>query len=134
MIARKDLWGGRFAGEPSRRLRRFNDSFGFDRVLLAHDVAGSIAWAGALRKARAISRADEARLGRALRSVAARGAPADAEGHEDVHSFVEAAIAKKAGRAAGRLHTGRSRNDQVATDLRLWLREAFREARSEITV
>jgi argininosuccinate lyase len=132
MTPRKDLWGGRFAGPPSERLRRFNDSFGFDRALLAHDVAGSIAWAGALRKARAISPAEERRLVRALARVAAGGMPADPGDHEDVHAYVEAAIAAKAGRAAGKLHTGRSRNDQVATDLRLWLREAFREARAGV--
>jgi argininosuccinate lyase/amino-acid N-acetyltransferase len=132
LIARKDLWGGRFAAPPSGALRRFNDSFGFDRALLPHDVAGSIAWAGALRKARAITRAEERRLVRALARVAAGGVPADSGGHEDVHAYVEAAIAAKAGRAAGKLHTGRSRNDQVATDLRLWLREAFREARAGV--
>jgi argininosuccinate lyase len=129
---RRDLWGGRFAEEPSARLRRFNDSFGFDRELLAHDVAGSIAWAGALRKAGAISRTEERKLARALERVAAEGLPGDPGDHEDIHAYVEAAVARKAGRAAGKLHTGRSRNDQVATDLRLWLRDAFGEAREEV--
>lgn len=132
MTPRRDLWGGRFAAPPSERMRRFNDSFRFDRELLAHDVAGSIAWAGALRRAGAISRTEERRLARALARVAAAGAPPESDDHEDVHAFVESAIASRAGRAAGKLHTGRSRNDQVATDLRLWLREAFREARSEL--
>ncbi len=127
---RHDLWGSRFAAGPAESLRRFNDSFSFDRELLAHDVRGSIAWAGALRKAGAITRSDESRLKKALRRVARAGVPEGADGHEDVHSFVEASIRRAAGRAAGKLHTGRSRNDQVATDLRLWLRDAFRDARS----
>jgi len=127
---RRDLWGGRFADGPAESLRRFNDSFSFDRELLAHDVRGSIAWAGALRRAGAISRAEESRLKKALRRVAAAGVPEASDAHEDVHSFVEASIRRTAGRAAGKLHTGRSRNDQVATDLRLWLRDAFRDARS----
>jgi len=131
-VPRRDLWGGRFAGPPSEPLRHFNDSFGFDRELIAEDVAGSIAWAGALRKAGAITRPEEKRLARALSRVAAAGAPPDSGDHEDVHAFVESAIASGAGRAAGKLHTGRSRNDQVATDLRLWLRTAFGEARSAI--
>ena len=126
---RRDLWGGRFAAPPSEELRRFNDSFAFDRELLAHDVRGSIAWAAALRQAGAISRGEETRLRRALERVARAGAPESPGGHEDVHAFVEASIQKTAGKAAGKLHTGRSRNDQVATDLRLWLRDAFREAR-----
>jgi len=127
---RQDLWGSRFAAGPAESLRRFNDSFSFDRELLAHDVRGSIAWAKALRKAGAITRAEESRLKNALRRVARAGAPEAADGHEDVHSYVEASIRRTAGRAAGKLHTGRSRNDQVATDLRLWLRDAFRDARS----
>ncbi|HET7451897.1 MAG TPA: argininosuccinate lyase [Thermoanaerobaculia bacterium] len=128
-VPRRDLWGSRFASGPSEALRRFNDSFGFDRELLPHDVAGSIAWSGALRHAGAITSREERRLVRSLRRVAARGVPADAGEHEDVHSFVEASIRRSGGAAAGKLHTGRSRNDQVATDLRLWLRDAFAEAR-----
>jgi len=92
-------------------------------------VRGSIAWARALARAGAISRSEETRLRRALERVARAGAPDSPDGHEDVHAYVEAAIAHGAGRAAGKLHTGRSRNDQVATDLRLWLRDAFGEAR-----
>jgi argininosuccinate lyase len=129
---RRDLWGGRFAADPSESLRRFNDSFSFDRELLAHDVRGSVAWTGALRKAGAITRSEESRLKKALGRVARAGIRADVDGHEDVHSYVEASIRRTAGRAAGKLHTGRSRNDQVATDLRLWLRDAFREARSGV--
>ncbi len=128
---RRDLWGGRFTAPPSESLRRFNDSFSFDRELLEHDVRGSIAWAGALRRAGAITRAEESRLRNALRRVARAGVPAESNGHEDVHAFVEASIRRTAGAAAGKLHTGRSRNDQVATDLRLWLREAFEEARRQ---
>ena len=127
--ARRDLWGGRFAAPPSEALRRFNDSFAFDRALLPHDVAGSIAWAGALARAGAISRAEERRIVRGLRRIGTAGIPPEEGGHEDVHAFVEAALTRMIGRGAGKLHTGRSRNDQVATDVKLWLRDAFAEAR-----
>jgi len=126
---RRDLWGGRFTAPPSEALRRFNDSFAFDRELLPHDVAGSIAWARALGAAGAISKADARRLVAGLRRIGSAGTPPTDGGQEDVHAFVEAALAAAIGRTAGKLHTGRSRNDQVATDVRLWLRGAFAEAR-----
>jgi argininosuccinate lyase len=134
-LTRRQLWGGRFAELPAEVLRRLNDSFGFDRALLDQDVAGSIAWTGALERAGVLHAAEARRLVRALKAVredaAANGIPADAP-DEDVHSFVEGRLAESLGPLAGKLHTGRSRNDQVATDFRLYLKEALAEARAAV--
>ncbi len=129
-MARKQLWGGRFSEPPAQALKAFNDSFSFDRELLAEDVKGSIGWAHALGAAGVLSAAETKKIAAALAEIAAEaareGIPADAD-DEDVHSFVEARLAAKVGALAGKLHTGRSRNDQVATDLRLWLKDALAE-------
>jgi argininosuccinate lyase len=127
MSGRRDLWGGRFASGPAEVLRRFNDSWSFDRALLAVDVAGSLAWAEELGRSGVLSAAEARKIAKGLREVeaaweAGEGRDADAE---DVHSYVEGELAKRIGPLAGKLHTGRSRNDQVATDLRLWLRGSF---------
>jgi argininosuccinate lyase len=128
MSARRDLWGGRFREKPSPLLSRANDSLSFDRALLAEDVAGSIAWAEALGQAGLLRPSEVRRLAAALSRIARQEPPAG--GHEDVHSFVEAELVRLLGQElGGRLHTGRSRNDQVATDLRLYLKKALREAR-----
>jgi argininosuccinate lyase len=130
------LWGGRFSAPPAEVLKRFNDSLSFDRALLAEDVAGSIAWTRALEKAGALTPTEGAKLVRGLEAIARKAAedPASVpkEGHEDVHSYVEATLFATVGPVAGKLHTGRSRNDQVATDLRLWLKEAIEEARGDL--
>ncbi len=129
------LWGGRFEAEPSELLRRLNDSFSFDRELFAEDVEGSIAWARALGEAGVLSPSEAQTIVEGLHRVgaAAPGRPA-AEGaaatldFEDIHSYVESKLLEEIGDLAGKLHTGRSRNDQVATDLRLWLKKAAHEA------
>jgi argininosuccinate lyase len=131
---RSAVWGGRFSEPPAAVLSRLNDSFAFDRELLTHDVAGSIAWAEALGRAKVLSRVETARLVRGLASIGRKGVagiPPDAA-DEDVHSFVEGTLRKRLGPLAGKLHTGRSRNDQVATDFRLWLRDALDEARESV--
>jgi argininosuccinate lyase len=120
------LWGGRFEAGPSQLLRRFNDSFSFDRELFAEDVQGSMAWAHALGAAGALSSDEVAKLVAALVSVASQPIGDDAD-HEDVHSYVEAKLYEAVGPLAGKLHTGRSRNDQVAVDLKLWLKKACAE-------
>jgi argininosuccinate lyase len=124
------LWGGRFDGPASATLRRFNDSFSFDYELLAEDIEGSVAWAGALRKAGVLSEAEARRIVKGLAEIAREtsGQLLPLEQHEDVHSFVEATLRAKIGPLAGKLHTGRSRNDQVATDLKLYVRKAMAEA------
>jgi argininosuccinate lyase len=127
MSERHDLWGGRFAAGPAEVLRRFNDSWSFDRALLAEDVQGSIAWAEELGRSGVLTAPETRKIVKGLGAVkaawdAGEGRDADAE---DVHSYVEAELGMRIGPLAGKLHTGRSRNDQVATDLRLWLRNAF---------
>ena len=117
------LWGGRFAAAPDALLRVLNDSFAFDRELFADDVEGSVAWA------RATMPADEA--GVIVAALRAIPAPSG-EDYEDVHSYVEGKLYEAVGALAGKLHTGRSRNDQVATDLKLWLKRACAEAEAAI--
>jgi argininosuccinate lyase len=118
------LWGGRFSGPPDELLRRFGDSLPFDLRLAAVDVRGSIAYAGALERAGAIDGAERAELAAGLEAVGAAlaaGSFAPGPGDEDVHTVVERLLTETVGPVAGKLHTGRSRNDQVATDLRLYL-------------
>ena len=121
------LWSGRFAGDPDAELFDFGASFRFDRRLLEDDVHGSRAWAGALARAGAISEADARAIDAGLADIAARAASdpsfvTDAHGDEDVHAFVERELVERVGDPGRRLHTGRSRNEQVALDLRLYLR------------
>lgn len=118
------LWGGRFVGKPSTLFKRFNDSLPFDQRLVLDDIDGSIAWARALGRARVLSRAEVARLVRALgrlrhRESNAARARIGRSAEEDVHSFVEKELIRIVGPLGKKLHTGRSRNDQVATDIRL---------------
>lgn len=113
------MWGGRFSEGPSALLRALNDSFAFDRELFAEDVEGSIAWATELGHAGVLTSDEVRALVDALRALTL------SEGeYEDVHSYVEAKLREAVGPLAGKLHTGRSRNDQVATDLKLWLKKA----------
>ena len=121
------LWGGRFSGLTDPLMARFNESLPFDWRLWEADITGSIAWAKAIHLAGLLT-PDE--LGRIitglvdLRTEIAAAPPAafaDAE-DEDIHSYVERRLTEAIGPVAGKLHTGRSRNDQVATDARLWLK------------
>jgi argininosuccinate lyase len=123
------LWSGRFGGEPDKTLMEFGASFGFDRRLFEDDVTGSLAWAAALEAVGVLTQDDAARIAAALDEIRERGAadpaffssPAAAS-DEDVHSFVERELVARIGEAGRRLHTGRSRNEQVAVDLRLYLK------------
>jgi len=119
------MWGGRFASGPSPELDRLNRSLPVDRRLWREDITGSRAWAAALADAGVVTEAEAAALDAGLAAVARRLAgwtDADwgAAPDEDVHSLVERLLHEEAGEVAGKLHTGRSRNDQVATDGRLW--------------
>src|SRR3954467_1427384 len=120
-----NLWSGRFDTAPDAAAFDFGASFRFDRRLFEDDVTGSAAWAGALRKA-GVPPADEAaQLETTLTALLdqARADPAFVSGDdEDVHSFVERQLVERVGDAGRRLHTGRSRNEQVSLDLRLYLR------------
>jgi argininosuccinate lyase/amino-acid N-acetyltransferase len=118
------LWAGRQEGPVDDLFRRFNDSLPFDRRLVREDLVGSMAWARAIERAGVLSRDERIRLEAALREILAAverdpsllGTADD----EDVHSWVERELIARVGDLGKKLHTGRSRNDQVATDLRLW--------------
>ena len=122
------LWGGRFAAGPSAVMQQINASIGFDRKLWRQDIRGSKAHAQMLAAAGLIGTEDAAAIDRGLDQIAGeieRGEFAFKPELEDIHMNVEARLAQLIGPAAGRLHTGRSRNDQVATDFRLWVRDAI---------
>ncbi len=119
------LWSGRFESEPDPRAFDFQASFRFDRQLFEDDVAGSLAWAEALQQAGVLSADDARRIVGALKDLLdhARRDPSFVDGpDEDVHSFVERQLVARVGDLGKRLHTGRSRNEQVALDLRLYVR------------
>jgi argininosuccinate lyase len=126
-LSRKKLWGGRFTSEQDPFFAAFNDSLSFDRELLDADIEGSLAYARALERAGVFSNAERRRVEKGLRGVLEQNRlnpeAIAASGAEDIHSYVEEALTKKVGPLALKLHTGRSRNDQVATDLRLHLRK-----------
>jgi len=120
-----NLWSGRFAGEPDRDVFEFGRSFPFDRRLFEDDVRGSLAWVEAIAAAGAIARGDAAAMADGLLGLLAEAGrdPSFVEGpDEDVHAFVERKLVERIGDAGKRLHTGRSRNEQVSVDLRLYLK------------
>jgi argininosuccinate lyase len=119
------LWSGRFDTAPDPAAFDFGISFGFDRALFEDDVTGSIAWAEALGAAGVLSAGDVRAIVDALKSILHEGrrdAAYVSGPDEDVHSFVERKLVERIGDAGRRLHTGRSRNEQVSLDLRLYLR------------
>ena len=119
------LWSGRFDQAPDPAAFDFGISFGFDRALFEDDVTGSLAWADALASAGVLSPDDADAIRRGLQEILEEGrrSPAFVSGpDEDVHSFVERKLVERIGDAGRRLHTGRSRNEQVSLDLRLYLR------------
>jgi argininosuccinate lyase len=121
------MWGGRFAVRPDDLMQAINVSIGFDRRLAEQDLAGSRAHAAMLRKQGVITSEDEAAIQSGLNAIAGEiqdGTFPFREEFEDIHMNVEARLRELIGPAAGRLHTARSRNDQVAVDFRLWVREA----------
>ena len=117
------LWGGRFSEPSDEDLRRLNDSIGFDRALYAEDIAGSIAYARALVGAGILSQAEAQTIIGGLQQIRDEFDNDAFElqpGDEDIHTAVERRLIELVGAVGGKLHTGRSRNDQVATDFRLW--------------
>lgn len=137
MVQEMTMWGGRFSEGPSALLRALNDSFAFDRELLPEDVEGSIAWARELANVGVLTSEEAEALCLECGGVAAAFKAAallpQSETAEDVHSYVEDELRKRLGPLAGKLHTGRSRNDQVATDLKLWLKNALADAQDLVT-
>ncbi|MBJ6122690.1 argininosuccinate lyase [Sphingomonas mollis] len=122
------MWGGRFAEGPSAVMREINASLPFDKRMWRQDIAGSKAHVAMLGARGIVSPADAATIAAGLDQVAAdyeaNGVPDDLA-LEDIHMLTEARLADAIGPVAGRLHTARSRNDQVATDFRLWVRDAI---------
>src|SRR3990170_3660240 len=122
------LWGGRFSEENDERVADFTRSIELDRELAADDIAGSIAHVRGLARAGLLTDDELDTLVGGLSALAEAVAAGSFEWMpelEDVHMNLESALADRVGAVAGKLHTGRSRNDQVATDLRLWLRRAI---------
>ena len=134
-VSGHSLWGGRFGGALSSDMEALNRSLPVDWRLWPHDIEGSRAWARGLLRAGILSEAEASRIDEGLVAVAARletlpgpeGLP-----DEDIHTVVERLLTETIGRVGGKLHTGRSRNDQVATDFRLWGKEAIQALRRDL--
>ncbi|HHR6038885.1 TPA: argininosuccinate lyase [Providencia alcalifaciens] len=121
------LWGGRFSQQADQRFKQFNDSLRFDYRLAEQDIIGSVAWSKALVTVGVLSDSEQKSLEQALNALLAE-VQADPDvilqsDAEDIHSWVEGKLIDKVGDLGKKLHTGRSRNDQVATDLKLWCKD-----------
>ena len=127
------LWGGRFTKETDKEVYAFNASINFDKRLIDVDIKGSIVHAKMLAKQNIISDADKDSIINGLNSILSdvkSGNILITEEYEDVHSFVEANLIDRIGDAGKKLHTGRSRNDQVALDMRLYTRDTVLKTKS----
>ena len=124
------MWGGRFADGPSAIMREINASIPFDKALWRQDIAGSRAHVSMLAAQGILTTEDAQTIDDGLQAIAAEyerdGVPEDWD-LEDIHMTVESRLTELIGPVAGRLHTARSRNDQVATDFKLWVREAIEQ-------
>ncbi len=122
------LWGGRFEGGTSDIMEKINASIGFDKLLYSQDIAGSLAHSEMLEKIGVLSREDAAQIRIGLMQIKQEIEEGDFTYDpklEDIHMHIESRLTEIIGEAAGRLHTARSRNDQVALDFKLWIREAY---------
>ncbi|GLI19788.1 argininosuccinate lyase [Tepidanaerobacter syntrophicus] len=122
------LWGGRFTKEADKAMERFNSSISFDKRLYKYDINGSIAHAAMLAKCGIISREDAKSIIEGLKSILddiESGKLKISEDAEDIHTFIEQQLTCRIGTAGQRLHTARSRNDQVALDIRMYLKDAI---------
>ena len=129
------LWSGRFDAPPDDEVFEFQASFGFDRRLFEDDVTGSLAWAEALGASGVLSPGDATAIRTAPTDIRDRGRadPGFVDGpDEDIHAFVERQLIERVGEAGKRLHTGRSRNEQVSLDLRLYLRRRIARLQAEL--
>ena len=129
------MWGGRFSVKPAALMQAINVSIGFDKRLASQDLAGSRAHAAMLADVGVISKADAAAILGGLDAIEAEMAAGTfpfRDEYEDIHMNVEARLAELIGPASGRLHTARSRNDQVALDFRLWVRDACDRAAGQL--
>lgn len=128
MTTGKNLWGGRFTSGADPSFAEFNSSFSFDQRLFAMDVRASVAHCNGLVGAGVLNADEGEKIKVALQTILERGQGGDGYfglESEDVHSFVETRLVEMTGDVGRKLHTSRSRNDQVATDLRLWMRESI---------
>ena len=130
------LWGGRFSQAADQRFKQLNDSLRFDYRLAEQDIVGSVAWSKALVTVNVLTATEQQQLEQAL-SVLLEEVQADPQAivssdAEDIHSWVEQKLIDKVGDLGKKLHTGRSRNDQVATDLKLWCKHQIGELHQAI--
>jgi argininosuccinate lyase len=124
------MWGGRFASGPAAIMEAINASIGFDRKLYRQDIAGSLAHSEMLAAKGIISAEDQKKIAEGLKAILAEieaGTFQFSTALEDIHMNVEARLAERVGPAAGRLHTARSRNDQIALDFRLWVKDELQK-------
>jgi len=132
----KNLWGGRFSGATNERFARFNRSFNIDARLIFADIRASIAHCEGLRAAGVLNSRESKKITEALlkleAAISKNASLLESDDFEDVHSFIESKLVADIGELGKKLHTGRSRNDQVATAFRLWLREKIDELCDEI--
>ena len=131
----KNLWGGRFTGKPDETFARFNNSYAVDRRLFAADIRASIAHANGLLRAGVLTEDENAAITNSLKKMlelAAADAAYMESGAEDVHSFIESKLVEMIGDTGKKAHTGRSRNDQVATAFRIWLRDEIADAKADL--
>ena len=130
------LWGGRFESGPSEVFERFSGSLDFDRRLIDADIRGSQAFARALERAGILSAEERAEIVTAFEAIRAESLAAgfyEGATDEDVHTLVIRKLKERAGKVADKIHTGRSRNEQVSLDTRLWLREESGRVRALLT-
>ena len=129
------IWGGRFAGGPSQLMTDINASISYDKAMYKQDIAGSVAHATMLAGQKIITEADLSAICEGLATIEQEisdGVFEFSDALEDIHMNIESRLASLIGDPARRLHTARSRNDQVATDIRLWLREAIEQLDSQL--
>ena len=126
------LWGGRFKSETDKLMEEFNSSISFDIRLLKHDILGSIAHAKGLYKAGVLTEDELNLIEKGLKEILDETNVGEIPNDEDVHSYVERLLTEKIGDVGRKLHTGRSRNDQVATDERLYLRDEIDKIKEDL--
>ena len=122
----KKAWAGRFTAPTDQSLEEFGSSIGFDKRLYKQDIEGTRAYAKALVKAKVLKQAEYAQISSALSKIEkdiADGKVKFSKQHEDVHMNIEMLLTEKVGEAGKKIHTGRSRNDQVVTDFRMYVRD-----------
>lgn len=130
------LWGGRFSGQTDPIMEKFNASFPYDKIMYKEDIEGSVAYSRALEGTGLLTAEEGDALRQGLWAVMAEwraGTLRARDGDEDIHSANERRLTELVGPVGGKLHTGRSRNDQVATDTRLWLMAQIREVAGHAT-